>query len=88
MLYKIFFQVTVLLKDVNDRTPIFQFQDYQSEVSEDSPVGSTVTTVQATDMDSAENTVVIFLLSFKLFVVFASLDTQITTWTVKVLINS
>ena len=28
-------------------------------MSEDSPVGSTVTTVQATDMDSAENTVVI-----------------------------
>ena len=45
---------------MNDRTPVFQFQDYQSEVTEDSPVGSTVTTVQATDMDSAENTVVIY----------------------------
>ncbi|XP_078366665.1 protocadherin Fat 4-like [Oculina patagonica] len=52
--------VTVLLKDVNDRTPVFQFQDYQSEVPEDSPVGSTVTTVQATDMDSAENTVLTY----------------------------
>ena len=48
----------MLLKDVNDRTPVFQFQDYQSEVSEDSRIGSTVTTVQATDVDSAENTVV------------------------------
>ncbi|XP_020618416.1 cadherin EGF LAG seven-pass G-type receptor 1-like [Orbicella faveolata] len=52
--------VTVLLRDVNDRTPVFQFQDYQSEVKEDSPVGSTVTTVQATDMDSAENTVLTY----------------------------
>lgn len=50
--------VTILLKDVNDRTPAFQFRDYQSEVSEDSPVGSTVTTLEASDMDNAENTVV------------------------------
>ena len=47
------------MKDVNDRTPVFQFRDYQSEVSEDSPVGSTITTVEATDKDSAENTAVI-----------------------------
>jgi len=56
----VFFQVTVQLRDVNDRTPVFQFLDYQSEVTEDSPVGSTVTTMQATDLDSAENTVVIY----------------------------
>lgn len=47
-----------MLKDVNDRTPVFQFRDYRSEVSEDSPVGTTVTTLEASDMDSAENTVV------------------------------
>lgn len=47
------------MKDVNDRTPVFQFRDYKSEVSEDSPVGSTITTVEATDKDSAENTAVI-----------------------------
>ena len=43
---------------MNDRTPAFQFRDYQSEVSEDSPVGSAVTTLEASDMDNAENTVV------------------------------
>ena len=43
---------------MNDRTPVFQFRDYQSEVSEDSPVGKTVTTLEASDMDSAENTMV------------------------------
>ena len=58
------FQVTILLKDINDRIPVFQFQDYQSEVSEDSSAGTTVTTVQATDKDSPENTVVIHLLTF------------------------
>lgn len=51
-------QVAILLKDVNDRTPVFQFRDYQSEVSEDSPVGTTVTTLAASDMDSPDNTVV------------------------------
>ncbi|XP_068723113.1 protocadherin Fat 4-like isoform X1 [Montipora capricornis] len=52
--------VAILLKDVNDRTPEFQFYDYQSEVSEDSVVGTTVTTLLATDMDSAENTVLLY----------------------------
>ena len=57
-LFCYFRQVAILLKDVNDRTPEFQFYDYQSEVSEDGVVGTTVTTLLATDMDSAENTVV------------------------------
>ncbi|XP_067054992.1 protocadherin Fat 4-like [Acropora muricata] len=48
--------VTISLRDVNDRTPVFQFRDYQSEISEDSRVGTTITTLLATDMDAAENT--------------------------------
>ena len=55
-------QVTISLRDVNDRTPVFQFHDYQSEISEDSPVGTTITTLLATDMDAAENTAVRFFL--------------------------
>ena len=81
------FQVTILLKDVNDRTPVFQFQDYQSEVSEDSPVGSTVTTVQATDKDSADNTVVITLSTFfsinHLYISAVVLIERNSAWTVK-----
>ena len=53
-----------MLKDINDRTPVFKFQDYQSEISEDSSVGTTVTTVEATDKDSLENTMVLFRLTF------------------------
>ena len=54
--------MTISLRDVNDRTPVFQFHDYQSEISEDSPVGTTITTLLATDMDAAENTTVRFFL--------------------------
>lgn len=50
--------MTISLRDVNDRTPVFQFHDYQSEVSEGSPVGTTIITLLATDMDAAENTAV------------------------------
>lgn len=56
--------MTILLKDINDRTPVFKFQDYQGEISEDSSVGTTVTIVEATDKDSLENTMVLFRLTF------------------------
>ena len=55
------------MTDVNDRPPVFKFQDYQKEIPENSPVGSVVLTVEANDDDTPANTqvktVVLFVTS-------------------------
>ena len=45
-------QITIL--DVNDNYPIFH-QDYNISINETSPVGSTVLTVTAVDLDEVYN---------------------------------
>ena len=59
LFHSVQFKVTILVRDVNDRPPLFQFHDYQSEIPEDTAVGSKVTVLVATDEDSAENTEVL-----------------------------
>ena len=46
----VLFQVNV--EDINDNAPVFEEPEYRSEVKESVAVGSTVTTVRATDLDS------------------------------------
>ena len=45
----------VTVEDVNDNVPKFDQPSYTVSVSEDSPIGSTVTTVSATDAGSGTN---------------------------------
>lgn len=47
--------VNVTVLDVNDNPPVFQQRDYEIELNESAPVGTTVLTVHATDKDSEDN---------------------------------
>ena len=51
------FQITVNVLDVNDNKPVFQPAKSSGSVSirEDSGLGTTVATVQATDKDAGQN---------------------------------
>ena len=40
------------MEDINDNPPVFEAAEYSSEVKESVAVGSTVTTVRATDLDT------------------------------------
>lgn len=51
----IFFQVTILITDVNDNRPVFSSSFYFAGVSEDVTPLSTVVTVSATDKDLSSN---------------------------------
>ena len=42
------------MEDINDNAPVFEEAEYRSEVKESVAVGSTVTTVRATDLDTGE----------------------------------
>ena len=48
-------QVTVVLRDVNDNRPVFSQSTYRASVNENTPVGTTVAIVSATDGDSGTN---------------------------------
>jgi hypothetical protein len=45
------FQVTILITDVNDSPPEFEFKNYQAEVEENSSLGTKVTVLEAFDPD-------------------------------------
>ena len=44
-------QVTILITDVNDSPPVFQFKNYQAEVEENSSPGTKITVLEAYDPD-------------------------------------
>ncbi|XP_069780628.1 protocadherin Fat 1a isoform X4 [Narcine bancroftii] len=48
-------KVIVYIIDMNDNTPEFKQSSYKSSVSENVPVGTSVLTVSATDVDTGEN---------------------------------
>ena len=48
------------MEDINDHVPIFEEASYSTEVKESMSVGSTVTTVRATDKDSGKNGEVLY----------------------------
>uniref|UniRef100_A0A158P8W9 Cadherin-23 n=1 Tax=Angiostrongylus cantonensis TaxID=6313 RepID=A0A158P8W9_ANGCA len=47
--------ITIILTDVNDNAPIFDQSYYDLYISENSPIGSTVGTIMASDPDEGEN---------------------------------
>ena len=49
------FQVTILVSDVNDNSPIFSRERYMLELSESLPIGTPVTSIVATDEDFGTN---------------------------------
>ncbi|KAJ2947229.1 hypothetical protein O0L34_g16939 [Tuta absoluta] len=48
-------KVEISVRDVNNHAPIFEFEKYDADISEDAPIGTQVAVVQATDMDSGIN---------------------------------
>ncbi|XP_030621432.1 protocadherin Fat 1 [Chanos chanos] len=54
--------VNILLKDVNDNKPQFDSHSYQSFVVENSPAGTSVIQIKATDLDSGVNAEVVYSL--------------------------
>lgn len=44
-------QVSITVVDVNDESPEFQFRVYKGQIDENSPLGSPVLQVKATDGD-------------------------------------
>lgn len=47
--------VEIEISDVNDNSPVFRQDSYTASVSEDVPIGTSITQVQATDADSGLN---------------------------------
>lgn len=47
--------ITILVQDSNDNEPIFEHQTYEASISENSPRGTEVTRVRATDADLGMN---------------------------------
>ncbi|XP_076447693.1 protocadherin Fat 4-like [Babylonia areolata] len=72
--------VFISLNDLNDNAPVFTPQDFIVSVSEDAPVGTTVTTVTAADADSsASNNVFTYFLAHTDFAVDPSSGLMTTT---------
>ncbi|KAL3856809.1 hypothetical protein ACJMK2_011526 [Sinanodonta woodiana] len=46
--------VSVTVKDVNDNTPTFAYSIYNISVKEDTPIGGSVASVKATDLDTSD----------------------------------
>ena len=53
-------KVIVNVKDVNDRSPKFSADSYVTKVSLDEVIGTQVLLVSATDLDSGDNSVVVY----------------------------
>ena len=47
--------INVTVLDINDNAPIFNSTLYSTTVAEDTPIGTLIATVEATDLDQAEN---------------------------------
>ena len=50
----IIFQVSILVVDVNDESPEFQFAVYKGQIEENLPPGSSVLNVKAVDNDKQD----------------------------------
>ncbi|XP_076362821.1 cadherin-related tumor suppressor-like [Tachypleus tridentatus] len=50
--------LTVIVTDVNDNPPIFNSSIFEAHVSENMPIGTAITQVIATDLDSGRNAIV------------------------------
>jgi protocadherin Fat 4 len=50
--------VYVNVIDLNDNAPIFDPMSFSNEILEDVPIGSSVVTISATDMDSGKYNIV------------------------------
>lgn len=48
-------RLKIFVTDFNDNKPAFNHSSYVTSVSEDAPVGTTITTITATDLDSGVN---------------------------------
>ncbi|XP_076869832.1 protocadherin Fat 1a isoform X3 [Brachyhypopomus gauderio] len=48
-------KVVVFVTDVNNNAPEFQYSSYKASVDENMPIGTSVVTVKAVDVDSGEN---------------------------------
>ena len=55
--------VVLPVHDVNDNSPTFVYTDYSAIVGDNAPLGKVVTTVQATDPDSNENSFISYEIS-------------------------
>uniref|UniRef100_A0A3B4Z9V2 Cadherin domain-containing protein n=1 Tax=Stegastes partitus TaxID=144197 RepID=A0A3B4Z9V2_9TELE len=55
--------ILVRVLDINDNAPVFSKDDYSVALSENAPVGTTVTQVNATDLDEGPNGEVIYSFS-------------------------
>ncbi|XP_066515265.1 uncharacterized protein [Hoplias malabaricus] len=55
--------IVINVVDVNDNTPVFSKQLYKVRVSENSPVGTTLITLTATDLDDGVNGEIVYSLS-------------------------
>ncbi|XP_018106636.1 protocadherin Fat 4 [Xenopus laevis] len=56
-------QVNVTVQDINDNPPVFSSSQYQAKIEEDSPVGSSVLKVEATDRDEGPNAAIRYQLA-------------------------
>uniref|UniRef100_A0A4W5RKU7 Si:ch73-379j16.2 n=1 Tax=Hucho hucho TaxID=62062 RepID=A0A4W5RKU7_9TELE len=59
--------ITVTVLDVNDNKPVFSQDTYSVTLQENSPIGTIVVKVNATDLDEGLNRVVEYSLAFDLF---------------------
>lgn len=57
--------LTVIVNDVNDNSPVFERNIYDIEIAEDATVGSTIVQLQAYDKDAGGNGDVVYKLSDK-----------------------
>ncbi|XP_036433522.1 protocadherin alpha-2-like [Colossoma macropomum] len=56
-------QIVINVEDVNDNTPAFSKRLYKVRVAENSPLGSTVTKLEATDLDEGVNGELVYSIS-------------------------
>lgn len=45
----------IVVGDVNDNSPQFEFDEYSANVREDVPIGHIILTIKANDKDKSEN---------------------------------
>ncbi|XP_077997938.1 protocadherin Fat 4-like [Glandiceps talaboti] len=56
-------RVNVKLNDINDNPPVFESKYYSKTIPENSPFGTSITTVKATDKDEGSNAYVEYLIT-------------------------
>lgn len=53
----------IIVGDINDNTPVFKPQNYSVSVTENSPVGTHLLDVHATDADSGQNAYITYTIT-------------------------